>query len=88
MNSHGIHIEVECCFDERGDQAPWHFSFGKREVMVVEVLDRWPAREHHYFKLRGDDEAIYLLHHDISHNVWELTLFDSGAIEDTRLSST
>jgi hypothetical protein len=52
------------------------------------VLDRWIGPAHRYFKLRGDDEGIYILRHSIDEDRWEMTLFDSGTREDTRLSST
>jgi hypothetical protein len=55
---------------------------------VVDVLDRWLSPEHRYFKLRGDDGGIYILRHDVARGQWDLTLYDSGHAEATRLSST
>lgn len=88
MNSIGFHIEVECRADARGEIVPWHFSIINREVIVLEVLDIWPTDDYRYFKLRGDDEAIYLIRQDIPDGEWELILFDSGKRAETRLSST
>jgi hypothetical protein len=88
MSTTGIRIEVECIADEHGERLPWRFFFGGREVTVVEVLDRWPSEARRYFKLRGDDEGIYMLCNDVEQGDWELTLFDSGRLESTRLSST
>jgi hypothetical protein len=88
MNPQGFLIEVECRVNASGEAVPWHFFIVNREVMVVELLDVWPAEDYRYFKLRGDDEAIYLLRHDIPHDEWELIMFDSGKREETRLSST
>jgi hypothetical protein len=74
-------IRVECYAGHRGEEEPRRFWIGEREVGVEEVLDRWLAPEHRYFKLRGDDGATYIVRHDSGHDRWELTLFeqDPGA---------
>ena len=43
---------------------------------VVEILDRWLAPDHRYFKILGDDGSTYIVRHDIQAERWELTLFD------------
>ena len=53
-----------------------------------EVIDRWLAPTHRYFKLRGDDGGIYIVRHDPVSGRWDLTLFDSGRAASHRLSST
>ena len=68
---------------ERQSQAP-----APGEVAVTEVIDRWLDPEHRYFKVRGEDGGIYLIRQDTRSDRWELTLFDSGHREETRLSST
>ena len=81
-------LQVICDTDQYGDKTPQRFCIGKRAVEVLEILDRWLAPEHRYFKLRGDDGGIYILRHATARDVWEITLYDSGQREDTRLSST
>ncbi|UCH53263.1 MAG: hypothetical protein JSW09_00100 [Pseudomonadota bacterium] len=71
-------IKVECYAGYRGEQEPRRFWFGERAVAVSEILDRWLAPEHRYFKVRGDDGATYILRHDTGHDRWELTLFERG----------
>ena len=56
-------------------------------MAVTEVINRWLDPTHRYFKLRGDD-GIYLVRYDTARDFWELTLFDSGTRDETRLSST
>jgi len=58
------------------------------EKCGLEVLDRWLDPAHRYFKLRGDDNGIYILRQSIDEDHWEMILFDSGARANTRLSST
>ena len=81
-------IIVECYAGYRGEETPRLLRIGEREVAVVEVIDRWLAPDHRYFKLRGDDGGNYIIRHDPYRDTWELTLFDSGRSEDHRLSST
>jgi hypothetical protein len=44
-------------------------------VAVSEVLDRWLAPDHRYFKVRTV-EGIHILRHDIVSGEWEVTLFE------------
>ena len=81
-------LRVECYAGHRGDSEPRRLHLGKREVAVTEIIDRWLDPRHRYFKLRGDDGGIYLLRQDTIEDRWELTLYDSGRRDETRLSST
>lgn len=88
MHERPFEIEVECYAGYRADETPRRLLIGDRRVEVIEVLDRWLAPTHRYFKLRGDDGGIYLLRQDTIEDRWEMTLYDSGRREETRLSST
>jgi hypothetical protein len=81
-------IRVECYAGHRAETEPLRLHIGARAVAVTEVIDRWLDPEHRYFKVRGDDGGIYLIRQDTLNDQWELTLFDSGRREETRLSST
>jgi hypothetical protein len=81
-------IKVECYAGYRDEQTPVRFYLGDRCIEVKEVLDQWLDPSHRYFKLRGDDNGIYILRHATHEDLWEMTLFDSGKKADTRLSST
>jgi hypothetical protein len=88
MTTDDLKVEVECYAGYRAEQEPRRFKLGKREIEVAEVIDRWLDPEHHYFKVRGDDGAIYILRYDSKIDEWEMRLFDSGKSEETQLSST
>ena len=71
-----IHVKVECYAGHRGEQIPRRFWLGGRHIEVVEMLDQWLAPDHRYFKLKGDDGAIYIVRHDSEASRWELEMFD------------
>lgn len=70
-------INVSCYAGYRGEQEPRSFELSGRNVEVTEILDRWLAPDHRYFKVRGDDGGAYILRHDEEEERWELTMFDS-----------
>lgn len=69
-------LRVDCYAGHRGEETPRRFFLGERAVEVVEVLDRWLAPDHRYFKLTGSDGATYILRHDSAAGHWELVLYD------------
>lgn len=71
-------IRVECYAGHRGEETPRRFFLGARQIEVTEVLDRWLAPEHRYFRVRGDDGGCYILCHDVAADKWELSQFESG----------
>lgn len=75
MHASYIGVRVECYAGHRGEETPRRFFFGARAVEVDEVLDRWLAPDHRYFKLRGSDGATYILRHDTVRQHWELTMY-------------
>ena len=78
MRDDTLAIRVDCHAGHRGEEAPWRFWIAEREVVVADVLDRWLAPDHRYFKVRDDDGDIYILRHDRAADRWELTLFQRG----------
>lgn len=68
-------IRVECYAGYRGEETPRRFSFGSRTVEVAEVLDRWLAPSHRYFKVGGADGGLYILRHDTDSGRWALVLY-------------
>ena len=71
-------LRVECYAGYMGEQTPRAVTVGDRRVVVVEVLDQWLAPDHRYFKLRGDDQDIYIVRCDVASGTWTLTMFERG----------
>ena len=65
-------VLVECYSGYRGEETPRRFQDGERRVEVLEVVDRWLAPDHRYFKVAGDDGFTYLLRHDTKADSWRL----------------
>lgn len=68
-------LRVESYAGHRGEETPRAFHLGQRRIIVLDVLDRWLAPDHRYFKVKGDDGGTYILRHDVAADRWELTLF-------------
>jgi len=65
-------IQVECHAGHRGEEEPRAFTLGATRLAIVEILDRWAAPEHRYFKVKVDDGRSLLLRHDTASGGWEL----------------
>lgn len=68
-------IRVDCYSGYRGEETPRRFWLEERLIEVKEVVDRWLDPEHRYFKVLGDDNSTYILRHDSTAFVWELTFY-------------
>ncbi len=83
-----IEVQVKCYAGYRSEQHPRRFSLGKRWIEVDEIIDQWHGPDYRYFKLKGSDGGIYILRLNEKRLCWELTMFDVGGRDETRLSST
>ena len=80
-NDRFLAIRVECYAGHRGEQEPRTLHLGRRRIDVDEILDRWLAPDHRYFKVRGQDGTVYLMRHDPASGDWELTVVDRSLSE-------
>ena len=77
MENDYLTLYVECYAGYRGEETPQRFRLKSRTIEVKEVIDRWLAPTHRYFKVLGDDGGTYILRHDMNDNRWEMTLFEA-----------
>ena len=70
-----MQIKVECYAGYRGEETPRCIWLGDRKIEVKEIQDRWLAPNHRYFKIIGDDNAVYILRHDSESWDWNLTFY-------------
>ena len=65
-------IKVECYAGYRGEETPRRIWLDGKKIAVKEVQDRWLEPSHRFFKILGDDDAVYILRHDANTWEWEL----------------
>ena len=70
-------LRVECYAGAKADERPVRFQLCGRDHMVEEVLDRWYGPDDEFFKLRTDDDNLYVLRRNISADEWYLESFRS-----------
>jgi len=70
-----LSIGAECYAGHKGEETPRAFTLGDRRIAVQEILDRWLAPDHRYFKVKGEDGHVYIIRHDTATGRWELTMF-------------
>ena len=74
-----MRLHVACHAGYRGEETPRRIDLGERSVAVIEVIDRWYGPDHRYFKVAGDDGAVYILRQSVPAGDWQLTLYERGA---------
>ena len=73
-----MQIRVDCYAGYRGEETPRQIKMADYTIEVIEVLDRWLAPDHRYFKLLGDDGATYIIRHDSVSGQWELVFYQAA----------
>ena len=73
-------IDVDCYAGYRSEETPRFIKLAHNKIEVIQVLDRWLAPDHRYFKILGDDEATYIIRHDSVSGQWELVLYRAAGI--------
>jgi len=70
-----MRIQVECYAGYRGEETPRWVQIGEGRWEVSEILDRWLAPQHRYFKFEATDGSRWIIRHDIQMDQWALTYF-------------
>jgi hypothetical protein len=73
-----MHIQVECYAGYRGEETPRFIRMATYKIEVKEVVDRWIAPDHRYFKVIGSDDATYIIRHESATWQWELVFYQSA----------
>jgi hypothetical protein len=83
-----IDIRVECYSGYRAEETPKVMHFRGRRVIVAEILDRWLAPDHRYFKFRGDDGSLYIIRHDVVTYEWQMIFFQDQDMKNAAAASS
>ena len=73
MSNREFHIEVSCYSGYRYGERPVSFKLLEKTFVVKEIIDRWYGEDYLYFKIRADDQRVYLLKYDLGQDRWSLT---------------
>jgi hypothetical protein len=68
-------VDVDCYAGHRGEETPRRFVLADVTIEIADVVDRWLAPDHRYFKVRDGEGHEYVLRHDVAGDRWELTFF-------------
>jgi hypothetical protein len=66
-----------------GRAVPSTFRLKEREVRLVELLDQWFGSDYRYCKVKGNDDAIYILRVFEPHADWHLAFFSTPRAQAT-----
>jgi len=72
-----MRLKVECHAGYKADERPLRFTSQipeARTFEVKEVLEQWYGPEYQGFRVRADDNNLYILRHS-ARNVWTLDSF-------------
>jgi hypothetical protein len=67
-----IHVQVECYSGYKRDQRPIRFTLGDHTLEVEEVQDQWYSPSAMYFRVKAEDQKIYVLCHQEGQDEWTL----------------
>lgn len=73
-----LQLKVECYAGYRADERPLRFTLGPptgHTLEVREVLDQWHGIGYRCFKVRADDNNLYILRHLEAEDLWTLDAF-------------
>jgi hypothetical protein len=59
------------------NERPIAFNLIDRRYEVMDIVDRWYGEGTSYFKVRADDDNIYLLKYDGWEDCWELVFYQN-----------
>ena len=69
-------LEVKCNKNVKGEEIPCELFIDGQQINVLRVVDQWLAYDHRYFKIYGDDGALYMLRHEVATDSWEIIFLE------------
>ena len=68
-------VSVKSYSGYKANEKPRSFTFKDKEYQVKEILDSWFGPDYTYFKLKADDENIYILKYNEKRDEWKLSFY-------------
>ena len=64
--------QVQCYAGRKADERPVRFQIDDRDYMVEEIIEQWYGPDESFYRVRADDDNVYLLRHRTPTDVWSL----------------
>lgn len=65
-------VDVMSFSQEREGLVPQSLRTDGRLLLIWEILDRWPAHDYRYYKVRTTEDVVVFLRHDARNDIWTL----------------
>ena len=75
-------LKVECYTSSKLSERPVAFFLSNSRYKVEEIIDRWYGEGSRYFKIKADDDNIYLLKYDERKDRWEWVFYQNPKLLD------
>jgi hypothetical protein len=72
-----MRVEMQTYSGFQADERPTGFLLNGHRYQVEEVCDQWLEPEASYFKVRADDQNLYIFEHILASDEWSLASFRS-----------
>ena len=70
-------ITVECYSGYKLNEKPTAFNLMGHPYKVKEIIDTWRSEAASFFKVKANDDNIYLLKYDERQDKWDLVFFQN-----------
>jgi hypothetical protein len=74
-----MRVKVETYSGFKADERPTGFRLNERRYRVEEICDQWLGPDSSYFKVRADDQNLYIIEYRFASDEWSLASFRSSA---------
>jgi len=73
-----MRVEVQTYSGFKADERPTGFRLNGHHYRVEEICDQWLGPDSSYFKVRADDQNLYIIEYTPASDEWSLASFRSG----------
>jgi len=76
-----MRVTVDAYSGHKANERPRRFVLDDHAYEVIEVLDQWYGPDSLYFKVRADDQNLYILRYRSLEEEWSLESFRRASPE-------
>jgi hypothetical protein len=72
-----MRVEMQTYSGFKADERPTGFRLNGRCYQIEEICDQWLGPDSSYFKVRANDQNLYIFEHRMASDEWSLASFRS-----------